>query len=253
MSAAPASIALGRTEPMAISPAITLAGVSRRFGRQQVLRDVSCSFAPRELILLLGANGAGKSTLLRTCVGLLRPDSGTITTNIASRAIGYVGHEPMLYAHLSVRENLELFAGLRGLSALEAAPGIAAALDCWGLLPHASKEISELSRGLQMRAALARTLHANPSLLFLDEPTSALDEGTVSALGAALHAIVHADRAGTVVMATHDIERVRSWATRVILFADGQIMEDSATLVRAEVSQSEACATVITQYQKRNR
>ncbi|NDC37215.1 MAG: ABC transporter ATP-binding protein [Proteobacteria bacterium] len=233
---------------------LTLERVSKRFGTQIVLRELSCSIVPGEVVLLLGSNGAGKSTLLRLCVGLLRADTGRVINTLGARAVGYVGHEPMVYAHLSVSENLELFSSIAGLSPREARAQAAAAIECWRLTAHAGKRISELSRGLQMRVALARTLQMRPSLVCLDEPTSALDEETAAALCAALSGMAAPQsRFGAVVMATHDIERVRGIATRIILLSDGQIMGDSARATAAGVTPQEACEAIIAQYRKRNR
>ena len=233
---------------------LSVVGVSKRFGPQAVLRSVSCDVSPGEVLLLLGANGAGKSTLLRLCARLLRADAGTIQNFAGKGSLGYVGHEPMLYPHLTVLENLCFFAALRGASRKEAQILSAAALECWGLTAHAHKQVAELSRGLQMRCSLARTLQAKPNLILLDEPTSALDEKTVAGLRSVLSDVASTgNRGGAVVMATHDIERVRSIATRVILLADGRIEADSAKAAHAGDHPAEACERVIALYRKENR
>ena len=233
---------------------LSIEAASKRFGAHTAVQKLSLSFYPNEVTLLLGQNGAGKSTVLRLCVGLLRPDVGRICSNVSAGSCGYVGHEPMLFAHLSVEENLTLFAQLRGARAAEARSAAAAALECWGLNSHARKPVSDLSRGLQMRVSLARSLHAEPQLLFLDEPTSALDEGSVGALCVALREIAsNKSRPSAVVMATHDIERVRGIATRVILLGDGAIIADSAEQVRSGAVPREACEQVISRYRTRNR
>lgn len=238
-----------RVEERASSSTFVLHNISKRFGNQWIIKGLSTSFEPGELALLLGANGAGKSTLLRICAALLRADSGSLKHGFSRSAIGYLGHEPMIFAHLTVRENLELFSALYNLRL-----ATDYLMQRWKLEPHAEKRVIELSRGLQMRVALARTLMSNPSLLLLDEPTSALDEESVSSLMSAISGMaLQESRAGIAIVATHDIERVREFANRVILLEDGRIRKDSKLLESNSVSKIDACATVIDEYRRRNR
>lgn len=229
-------------------------GIVKRFGSQAVLRDLSCSILAGEIVLLLGSNGAGKSTFLRVSAGLLQSDAGNIGRPPGIKLPGYVGHEPMLYPHLTVLENLSLFAALSGASRDKARQQSNAAIDCWKLVAHAHKRVVELSRGLQMRVSLARALQPSPSLVLLDEPTSALDEESVAMLRGVLADIAApGGRHGAVVIATHDIERLRPIATRIVLLQAGRLEADSTTAVRAGTNPSVACDEVIARYRKENR
>ena len=210
--------------------------VAKRFGAQVALRSVDCSFSAGEIVLLLGANGAGKSTLLKLGAGLLRADAGSIEKSVERP--GYVGHDPMLYAELTVEENLNFFSALYPN---ESHPSHL--LSAWGLASQRNKKISELSRGMQLRTSLVRTLLSDPALLLLDEPTSALDDEGVELLSSTIRACANIEgRAGTVIIATHDVERLRRIATRIVLLTQGKVEKDS-----------KSCEEVISVYRQRNR
>src|SRR5271169_6836344 len=109
------------TDHSSDQPVIVLQNLVKFFGRFAALRDISDSFAPGRLYVVVGDNGAGKSTLLRVIAGLMEPSQGSVTllgaTNVREVAhrIGYMGHAPLLYDELDGMENLRYFAGLYGL------------------------------------------------------------------------------------------------------------------------------------------
>lgn len=220
--------------------AITISSVSRRFGQHEVLRDLSLAIGHGELVLLLGANGAGKSTLLRLLAGVTRPDRGEISFGIKARR-AYFTHSLQLYLELTVEENLELYRSLL------CGEDISEALDFWGLSAHRNKRISELSRGLQIRASLARTFLGSPHYLFLDEPTTALDEAGCELLHTAISALRtrHAGM-GAVIVASHDLARFSERAQRICLLESGSIVLDSANARGSS-------AVIVEQYRARNR
>src|SRR5215217_2735001 len=103
------------------APAVALEGVGRAYGERVALRDVSFTLPPGATVAVFGANGAGKTTLLRILAGLLRPHAGRATVlgtqpELARGRIGLLGHEPMLYRDLTVRENLRFHARLHGVA-----------------------------------------------------------------------------------------------------------------------------------------
>lgn len=213
--------------------------VRRSFGRLRVLDGVDLTVHSGERILLLGANGSGKSTLLRIAAGLIRPDGGQVVTTTLP---AYLGHHLALYGDLTVRENLELFARLAG-----AGEAAAEWLAAWHLTEHRDRRLRDLSRGLQLRTALARTIGSARTLLLLDEPTSALDDEGVSEL---CH---QSDRrlvpnSGAAVVVTHDVSRLRAWATRIVVLARGRMVIDSG--VAAAAAPLDA---VIEAYRRENR
>ncbi len=202
-------------------PSLGVQRVQKTFGHAPVLRQLSISFGPGECILLLGANGAGKSTLLRLLAGLSNADKGRVFNSFPG-TIGFLSHHLFLYGRLTVRENLELFSKLSGGACVEDA------LSRWGLESYAGTLVSELSKGNQSRVALARTFMGDPFVLLLDEPSSHLDDRGIQLLVDGLREI-HAAQSGRslTILATHDIHRLASLATRVIALARGQVLADS--------------------------
>lgn len=164
----------------ATSSALRFAGLGRDYGDRPALRDVTFAVAEGATVAVLGANGAGKTTLLRLACGLLSPTSGEVTVlghelpkeGWALRGkVGLLGHQPMLYAALTVRENLAHQARL--LKVDKSRP--AELIDAVGLNGRADEPLRNLSRGMVQRAAAARALLADPQLMLLDEPYANLD------------------------------------------------------------------------------
>ena len=157
--------------------------LTKRFGTRTAFSDVSFEVGYGEVFGFLGPNGAGKTTTVRTLGTLIAPTSGSATVagipllpenGVAIRQkIAVMPESPGLYLRLSVRENLEYFAGLYGLR--HPAQRIADALEAVNLSDRANDLCGSLSKGLRQRVGLARTLLSEPTLMFLDEPTSGLD------------------------------------------------------------------------------
>jgi len=198
----------GTTTTEADAAAVALEGVGRAYGERVALRDVSLSLPRGATVAVFGANGAGKTTLLRILATLLRPHAGIVTVlggtlpadgwKVRGR-VGLLGHEPMLYRELTVRENLRFHARLHGVAEAR----IAELLDVVALAPRADDPVHTLSRGMAQRAAICRaTLHA-PELLLLDEPYANLDPG-----GALAVAPLIGRQAGPArVLISHDVEQ----------------------------------------------
>jgi heme exporter protein A len=211
---APAERALGRptggvaaADAKAPDGAIAACDLWRSFGRERVLRGVSLDVPPGAGLAVFGPNGCGKSTLLRVLAGLLRPARGTVRVagddlfagRAARRRIGYVGHEPMLYGGLTVRENLLLYATLYGLR--DGRARIDELSEMLGLTGHRDAVIARLSRGYAQRAALARALLHGPEVLLLDEPFAGLDLDAAAHLAG--HLVAFRRGGGALVLATH--------------------------------------------------
>lgn len=184
-----------------MAQAVVAAAVVQRFGRSTVVGPLDLEIEVGRHVAITGDNGAGKSTLLRMMATVTRPASGRLEVfGLDSardsvqirRRIGYVGHQLGLYPRLNASENLELFCALHGVPPSHAVSLLALV----GLAGRGRDLVEDLSRGMQQRLALARSLLHDPQLWILDEPDASLDGA-----GRALLAELMVGR--TVVMATH--------------------------------------------------
>ena len=208
-----------------VSAGIELRGVRKSFGKTAVLKGIDLTVPPSQKLLLLGPNGAGKSTLLRILAGLTPPDEGGMSGIPGGEPCGYVGHQLMLYRYLTVEENLDFATRLVGRGTAD----VAHSLERWGLGEVRKKMLPELSRGQQFRLSVCRALVTRPRYLFLDEPTASFDDRSVDILFNEIAACLAGERGGGVVIASHDIARVRGKVDRVIVLKGGTIAADSAT------------------------
>lgn len=194
--------------------------INKRFGAQQVLRDVSLAIPAGQVVGLLGPNGAGKSTLMKILIGLWRADSGTIQ---APARIGYLPENNPLYEEMYVAEYLQFMASLtvkRSRSHLEAVSDL---VDRVGLTPERHKHIRELSKGYRQRVGLAQALLGDPELLILDEPTTGLDPNQLVEIRALIRDL---GKERTVILSTHIMQEVREMCDRVVILDHGQIKAD---------------------------
>jgi cobalt/nickel transport system ATP-binding protein len=197
-----------------------------------VLHDVSFSVAPGECVGLVGANGAGKSTLLRLFVGLLEGHAGRIAVGgtpvmrdtlaeIRARA-GYVfqNSDNQLFMP-TVRDDVAFGPSNQGLSGSELDERVASALDAVGIPGLASRPIYQLSGGEKKLAAIATVLAMRPAALLLDEPTSGLDPRNRRRLAAVLRTLP-----GARLVASHDLDLLRSLCPRLLLLSSGRLVAD---------------------------
>jgi drug efflux transport system ATP-binding protein len=163
---------------------IRAAGLTKRFGDFTAVDDLTIAVKPGSIFAFLGANGSGKSTTIRMLIGLLLPTAGTIEVDgvdVIRRPrgvrdhIGYMGQKVSLYHGLSLRENVEFYAGLYGLTSEELGRRWGSLRERFELAPFEREMAQDLPAGVRQRAGLAvATLH-RPRLLFLDEPTAGVD------------------------------------------------------------------------------
>jgi heme ABC exporter ATP-binding subunit CcmA len=196
------------------------------FGRTVALDSVTFEIGPG-VTGLFGPNGSGKSTFLRAAAGLLRPVAGAVTidgvvvtlrSESLRRRIGYAGHQPGLYPHLTVAENLTLFARLYGVPRERVDEMLAAV----GLNGRASTPVGELSAGLSRRASVARAMLHEPEVLLLDEPYANLDDDASTMISEAVKAWVTPNRCA--VIATHGAKRVKAFADAGVILRDGRVV-----------------------------
>ena len=166
------------------APIIRAQGLTKRFGDFTAVNNLSIEVAPGSIFAFLGANGSGKSTTIRMLIGLLRPTAGTIEVDgidVIKRPrkvrdhIGYMGQKVSLYRGLSLRENVEFYAGLYGLSDVELERSWGALRERFSLGAAEGEKTEDLPAGIRQRAGLALSILHQPRVVFLDEPTAGVD------------------------------------------------------------------------------
>ena len=217
---------------------LTVARVSRHYGRRRALSRVSLNIRGGEIIGLLGPNGAGKSTLLGVLATLIAPSRGRVLYGelparelgaALRRRLGYLSHELQLYPELTAGENLEFFARLYGDT--RPADRVAAALARARLTERGGDRVGGFSRGMRQRLALERALLHEPRLVLLDEPFTGLDERSVGDFVARLRGLRAAGR--MVLLATHDLDVVDGLLDRAVVLRAGRTVplgEDGGSL-----------------------
>jgi ABC-2 type transport system ATP-binding protein len=200
----------------------------KSFGDNHALRGVNLVVPAGEMFGFVGANGAGKTTTMRIVMGLLEADSGKVSwdgqplTFALRRRFGYMPEERGLYQKMRVREQLDYFGRLRGLSAPAAGKVSDELLEQLGLTEKAGAMVESLSLGNQQRAQLAVALVQNPAALVLDEPFSGLDPIAVDALTGVLQQ--RAREGASVVFSSHQLELVERLCESVGIIAAGRIV-----------------------------
>ena len=189
-------------------------GIEKRYGRKRVLTGVDVAVPVGGFALVTGPNGSGKTTLLRMLAGLAAPSRGDLVVGADRSRVGYLAHESLVYRELTALENLDLYGRLYRVP--ERRERIGMLLERFGLWDARSERVSAYSRGMTQRLALCRVLLHEPELLVLDEPYSALDEDGAALLDRELDGLAGAH---TLVVATHDPERLARLATQRLALA----------------------------------
>ena len=236
------------------APIISVEGVTQRFGRRTIFRDVSLAVQPGEVFVILGGSGCGKSTLMKQMIGLLPPTAGRILisgrdiADTAGRAairrgIGVMFQSGALFGSMTLLQNvmlpLEVFTDLppEGCDAIARVKlGLVGLADAAGLMP------AEISGGMAKRAAIARAMALDPPLLFLDEPSAGLDPITSAGLDQ-LILDLRRDLGATFVVVTHELASILAIADRCVMLdrnafpdAGGVIAQGDPRRLREETS-----------------
>ena len=209
---------------------VSIQHISKSFGSQKVLNDVSLEIPAGQIVGLLGPNGAGKSTLMKILIGLWSADSGTVS---APSRIGYLPENNPLYEEMYVTEYLQFMAKMTNDKCQMT--NVDALIDKVGLTPERHKHIRELSKGYRQRVGLAQALLGDPDLLILDEPTTGLDPNQLVEIrslikslsgGAGLSTFDFRQKSRSVILSTHIMQEVREMCDRVVILDHGEIKAD---------------------------
>jgi len=214
---------------------IQVNNISKSFGDQQALENISFEIGRGEIVGFLGPNGAGKSTLMKILTGYLTADSGKakindfeLDTQLADlqRSIGYLPEHNPLYTEMYVREYLQFHASIFSASK----DRIEEVIKLTGLSPEANKKIEQLSKGYRQRVGLAAALLHDPEVLILDEPTTGLDPNQLVEIRSFISSIGKDGKDGkrgkTVFLSTHIMREVEAICDRVIIINNGKIVAD---------------------------
>lgn len=209
-------------------PVVSLDAVSKAYGNETVVSDVSFNIQPGECVVLVGHNGAGKTTLMKLMLGLTRPTSGSVEVlgrNPAfgkavaqHKSLGYLPESVALYEAMSGREVLAFFARLKGVSAKDGEQ----LLETVGLADAAKRRVGTYSKGMRQRLGLAQAMLGNPRLLFLDEPTTGLDPGLRHQFYELIEGLHEAG--ATSLISSHALSEVEARANRFIIMKSGVVI-----------------------------
>ncbi|HXP77050.1 MAG TPA: ABC transporter ATP-binding protein [Stellaceae bacterium] len=209
---------------------LRLAKAARRYGNKAALDRVDLELTEGAVYALIGRNGAGKSTLAKAAIGALALDEGSVRVLGADpsrdrnvrREIGIAPQEIALYPHLTVSENLDVFAALAGVSRAERPSAVARAMDATVCAERAGERLDHLSSGWRRRANLAAAIVHRPRLLVLDEPTEGLDAETRLVLRSLIDGL-RRDRTA-VLLISHNAEDVAILADRLGILEAGRLV-----------------------------
>ena len=207
---------------------IEVQNISKVYGSQKAVNEVSFSIKKGEIVGFLGPNGAGKSTTMKIINGFLKASEGSVLVNDinvaehpiqAQKFIGYLPEHNPLYLEMYVREYLNFCASIHKV----AKGSVESCIDKVGLSPEAHKKINQLSKGYRQRVGLAAALLHDPEVLILDEPTTGLDPNQLLEVR---NLIKEVGKDKTVLFSTHVLQEVEAICDRVIVINKGVIVED---------------------------
>jgi len=213
---------------------IIVSSITKRYGQQLALDNVSFSIKPGEIVGLLGPNGAGKSTMMKILACFIPPTSGDASVygfDIREQSlevrkrVGYLPENNPLYTDMYIKEYLEFVAGIHQLGK-NTSNRVAEMMEVTGLMPERGKKIGALSKGFRQRVGLAQAMIHDPEVLILDEPTSGLDPNQLVEIRSLIAAI---GKEKTIMLSTHIMQEVEAMCSRAIIINHGKIVADDTT------------------------
>ena len=212
---------------------ISIQHLTKIYGTQKAVNDISFEAEKGEIVGFLGPNGAGKSTTMKVATSYLSATSGQVLINgfdvktqsmDVRRNIGYLPEHNPLYLEMYVKEFLLFVGNMYGLKGILVNKRIAEMVELCGLSAEQNKKIGQLSKGYRQRVGLAQALIHDPSVLILDEPTTGLDPNQIVEIRNVIKTV---GKDKTILFSTHIMQEVEAICDRVIIINRGQIVSDS--------------------------
>ena len=208
-------------------------GLSKHYGKQKAVNDISFSVKEGEILGFLGPNGAGKSTTMKIATCYVPPTAGTVKVSgldvqqnplAVRKTLGYLPEHNPLYLEMYVHEYLRFIGSLHGLSGKKLKERVMEVVGLCGLDREQNKRIQALSKGYRQRVGLAQALVHDPKVLILDEPTTGLDPNQILEIRELIRDI---SSQKTVIFSTHIMQEVQALCSRVVIINRGNIVADS--------------------------
>jgi ABC-2 type transport system ATP-binding protein len=209
---------------------ISVTHLSKNFGAQKAVNNISFKIGKNEIVGFLGPNGAGKSTTMKMITGFLKPEMGSIEVcgisvqnqpTATQKKIGYLPESNALYTDMYVKEYLSFVGSVYHIDNLQSS--VHDVVELVGLTNEAHKKIGQLSKGYKQRVGIAAALVHNPEVLILDEPTSGLDPNQIIEIRDIIKRLAENK---TVIFSSHIMQDVEAICERVIIINKGQIVAD---------------------------
>jgi len=214
---------------------IKVSGITKLYGEQKALDDVSFTVNTGEVVGFIGPNGAGKSTMMKIITGYLPQTLGEVWVNDLNtleqsleirKMVGYLPENNPLYVEMYIKEYLTMVANLYNIKGLAAKKAVEEMVEKVGLGPEQHKKIGALSKGYRQRVGLAQALIHDPSVLILDEPTSGLDPNQIIEIRKFIDSL---GKKKTILLSTHIMQEVEAICDRVVIISLGKVVADEST------------------------
>ncbi len=213
---------------------ITVASLSKYYGRQPAVDNISFEVPKGQILGLLGPNGAGKSTTMKMLTGYLAPTSGNITVAghdvltdslAVRRSIGYLPENNPLYDEMNVLDHLQFVVRMREIPAARVRDRLRSVIDVCGLEAVLEKNAGQISKGYRQRLGLAQAIVHDPPVLILDEPTSGLDPNQIGEIRQLIKTL---GSEKTLILSTHILPEVQSTCDRILIMNHGKLVADGS-------------------------
>ena len=214
---------------------IVVENLTKQYGAQKAVNDISFRVNTGEILGFLGPNGAGKTTTMKVITCFMAPSAGDVKVNDVSihsdqekikKNIGYLPENNPLYLDMPVLEYLEFVAKIQGVPKEKIEKRILEMVHVCGLNAEKHKKIEELSKGYRQRVGLAQAMIHDPEILILDEPTTGLDPNQIIEIRKLIRQI---GKAKTVILSTHILPEVEATCDRILIINNGKIVADGTS------------------------